>query len=83
MSEFKIALGAKVKDRITGFTGIVTGRREYLHGCRDYLVKSQELHSGAPIDVESFYEDDLEVLENGSSAPLGFARPGNGTATGR
>ena len=31
-------LGDKVKDRINGFTGIVTGRAEYLYGCVQVLV---------------------------------------------
>ena len=35
---FKIEMKEKVKDNITGFTGIVTGRAEYLTGCRQYLV---------------------------------------------
>ena len=34
-------LGKKVKDRVTGFTGIVTGKAEYLH-CNEiqYQVES-------------------------------------------
>lgn len=38
MSGFKIALGAKVKDSITGFSGVVTGRADYITGCRQYSV---------------------------------------------
>ena len=38
---FKIELGKTVKDSITGFKGIATGRVEYLTGCRQYLVASK------------------------------------------
>ena len=31
-------LGDKVKDRINGFAGVVTGRAEYLYGCVQVLV---------------------------------------------
>ena len=34
-----IEMEAKVTDRITGFTGTVVGRCEYLNGCISYLVK--------------------------------------------
>lgn len=49
---FKIEMEAKVKDRITGFAGIVTGRVEYLTGCRQYLIqprmKKNETRSPEP-----------------------------------
>ena len=36
---FKVKMGVKAKDRITGFKGVVTARAEYLTGCRQYLVQ--------------------------------------------
>jgi len=38
MGIFKIEMGKKVKDSITGFSGIVTARAEYITGCRQYTV---------------------------------------------
>ena len=35
----KTELGQKVKDSITGFAGIVTGRAEYITGCHQILVQ--------------------------------------------
>ncbi len=35
---FKIELGAKVTDHMTGFKGEVYGRAEYTTGCKQYLV---------------------------------------------
>ncbi len=34
-----IALGNKVKDKLTGFIGVVVSRIEYLNGCIQYGVK--------------------------------------------
>lgn len=34
-----IHLGDKVKDRITGFTGIATARCKYLNGCVQFCVE--------------------------------------------
>lgn len=39
MGSFTIELGATVKDTITGFKGVITGRCEYVTGCRTYLVQ--------------------------------------------
>lgn len=39
MSKFKIEMGRKVKDVITGFEGVVGGRAQYLTGCNQYLVQ--------------------------------------------
>ena len=36
MNKFKIRMGAKVTDKVSGFQGIVTGRAEYSTGCRQY-----------------------------------------------
>lgn len=59
---FKIELGSKVRDRVTGLEGIVVGRHEYLYGCRRYSVQPVELKDGKPVEGTSFDEDALEVL---------------------
>lgn len=38
--EQEIKLGNKVKDKITGFEGIATGRAEYLHAATSILVEA-------------------------------------------
>jgi hypothetical protein len=62
-------LGDRVKDRISGFTGIVTGKAHYLYGCTQCSIKPQGLHNGAPIDADWFDEPQLEVLEENALAP--------------
>jgi hypothetical protein len=60
---FKHALGSKVRDRVTGYTGIVIGQTSWLYGCRRYTVQSQEMKDGKPVDPLSFDEDALEIVE--------------------
>ena len=40
-----IALGQQVIDPLTGFTGIVTCRSEYLHGCVRLCVQPRSRHT--------------------------------------
>ena len=77
-----IKLGWKVKDYITGFTGIAISQTKYLHGCTQIGVRSEELHEGKPIDVQWFDEPRLEVVEKtpvfrseGSDPTPGGPRP--------
>jgi hypothetical protein len=60
----RVELGCKVKDLITGFEGIVTGRTLWLTGCVQFVVVSQELDKdGKRRDGEWFDEQRLKVLE--------------------
>jgi len=58
--DFKFDRGEEVKEVITGFTGIVIGRTEWLNGCKRYGVKPRELKDGKPIQEEWFDEQQLE-----------------------
>ena len=62
-AKYKLKLGSRVKDKITGFTGIIIGRTQWLHNCNTYLVKSETLKDEKPIDAQNFDEPQLEVLE--------------------
>jgi len=55
--------GDLVKDKITGFEGIVVARTEWLYQCVRISVQPQSLHDGKPIDCQTFDEEQLEVLE--------------------
>lgn len=65
MAQAKIALGAQVKDVITGFIGVVTGRCEWITGCIQYVVTPQKLNkeTSAPVPGEWFDEQRLKVLK--------------------
>jgi cellulase/cellobiase CelA1 len=62
-----IALGSKVRDNITGFTGIATGRTVWLYGCERICIEPQELKDGKPIDAAWFDDQRVELVEE--SAP--------------
>jgi len=58
MAEFKIELGKKVKDSITGFSGVVTGRADYITGCRQYCV-TPRVSQGKMVESNWIDEDRL------------------------
>ena len=56
--EKEIKLGVRIKDRVTGFEGIVTARVEYLNGCIQYCItpkmgedKEAKMPAGEYVDV--------------------------------
>ena len=65
MTNFKHKLGLLVKDKITGFEGILTSRTEYLTGCNRYAVQPRVLKEGNLIDACWFDEDQIEVTGQG------------------
>lgn len=46
MENFKIALESKVKDTVTGFTGIVTGRTQYVNSGNSYCLEGHVTDPG-------------------------------------
>jgi hypothetical protein len=56
-----IKLGSKVRDEITGFSGIITGFVTYLSGCDQALVVRKVTADGAFKDAQWFDEQRLEV----------------------
>jgi len=60
-SEFYYKLGAAVKDVVTGFKGTVTGRVEYLTGCRQYMVAPKMKDDGTLMEPRWYDEDRIKV----------------------
>ena len=60
----RIKLGNRVKDSITGFTGIVIGRNEWLYGCEQILIQPDKLKDGVPVKAEWFDEQRIVLLSN-------------------
>ncbi len=60
-----VELGDMVRDRLTGFTGIVVNQTEWLYGCVRCSVQSIDLHEGKPIALECFDYDQLVLVEKG------------------
>lgn len=58
-------IGKLVKDKVTGLTGIVTGRTTWLNGCARVIVQSRDLHDGKPIEAQWFDEPQVEIIGEG------------------
>lgn len=56
-------LGDKVKDVITGFTGIVIAKTKYINGCSRCGVQSTELgKDGLPTESIGFDDPQLRII---------------------
>lgn len=63
MAKQKVELGDVVKDKITGFVGVVISRTEWLNGCVRFMVQPEKLKDGKPRDAETFDLQQLEVVK--------------------
>lgn len=73
-----IKLGSKVRDSITGFSGIATARHEYLYGCIRITVTPDQLREGKPVEEQWFDEQRLSLVEEREPvvSPSSSARTG-------
>jgi len=67
-----IKLGSKVRDPITGLTGIAVVRSEWLWGCVRIGIQPNEIKDGKPVEETWFDENRLEVVvkEKGEKSKL-------------
>jgi len=65
----EIKLGQKVRDTITSMEGIAVARTVWLNGCVRIAVQSQHLKDGVPVELQTFDEPQLEVVQ-GEIEPL-------------
>ena len=75
-----IELGVTVKDIVSGFSGIVTARIEYLNGCIQYCVKAKaiknKMEDGVWLD-----ENQLDVVDKGILDKINSKKPEDGGST--
>lgn len=66
----RFELGSRVRDKVTGFTGIVNSRDEHLNHCWAYGVQSETLNkdSGATGALETFQSPRLLLVDDGLNA---------------
>lgn len=67
MSKFKYPLGAKAKDILTGFEGVIIGRGDYLTGCNTYNLKPKVDKDGKVQKGEWFDEGTIKIIGKGIS----------------
>lgn len=59
-----IKLGTKVRDKVTGVTGIAIARTEWLNGCARIVVQPQEVKDGKPVESTCVDEPQIEVVDD-------------------
>ncbi len=64
-----ICLGDEVEDTVSGFTGVVTCRSQYLHGCDRITVQPRIDKAGLLPSAQTFDEPRLRRTETGK---IGF-----------
>lgn len=71
-------LGDIVKDTITGFTGVLVAKTNWLHGCERLTIQPQELKDGKRTDSDTFDRLQCALVKRGafsSSSRTGGPRP--------
>lgn len=56
----KVILGQRVRDRVTGFEGVVIGRTEFLYATPRVWVDPGLMNDGKPIEASWFDEPRVE-----------------------
>ena len=71
----KIEIGQKVKDKLTGFTGLVTGRCEYITGCTQLLVQPPVKADGDFVESR-WLDEDRGVVVDAEKVSLAVSNAG-------
>jgi len=73
-----VKLGIRVRDNITGLTGIAVARTEWLHGCARVTIQPEELKDGKPVESYTVDEQQVELVktEKRRVSPLSSATAG-------
>ena len=61
----KFEIGEHIRDKISGYEGIVTARTEWYNGCWRYRLEPDHLNpeTGGLIEDETFDEEQLEKIK--------------------
>lgn len=60
--EFKFPLGVKAKDVLSGFTGTISYRVQYITGCDQYGLHPGMDKEGKLLDAQQFDESRIEII---------------------
>lgn len=66
-----INLGDRVKDSISGLSGVAVGITQYMYGCRHVCVRPEEVKDGKPIEGTWFDEPQLVVVDRAAIVRAG------------
>ena len=62
MSQFKFKLNLNVRDKVTGFKGMILGRTEYSTGCIQYGICPTELTKEGKFPEWTWLDEDRLVM---------------------
>ena len=62
----QISLGDRVKDKITGFTGIATAISDYIDGCQQVLINPPVKEDGSFVSGHWFDAERLAIVDKGA-----------------
>ena len=75
----KIELGNLAKDTVTGMTGIVVARTEWMNGCVRLTLQPREVKDGKAVEGGTFDLEQVEYIDEGvrksEKVPTGGDRP--------
>jgi hypothetical protein len=57
--------GDRVKDKVSGYAGIVVAEHRYLNGCVRLSVQSEKLVEGKPPEAQAFDVEQLVLVKGG------------------
>ncbi len=66
----KFNLGDRLKDTITGCTGIAVSRSEWLNGCIRYEIQNEEPKDGISVESQWFDESQLVLVKAKAWKPI-------------
>lgn len=63
-NDYIFGLGVRVKEKVTGFSGVITGRTQWLTNCNTYIVQPEGLkEDGTPKENHQFDESRLDLID--------------------
>jgi len=83
MKEKGMRIGDRVSHKINGFTGIVTGRTEYINGCVQFLVAPEKLDKDGKVMEGQWIDEQNVVLKVSGVLPDPFRTSAKATAGGQ
>lgn len=69
--------GLTMRDKITGFTGVVTGHVVYMTGCNQTLLAPKAKDGGDAVDARWYDDQRLEVVHGSVRIVLDNANAGS------
>lgn len=81
MPTFLYGLGKEAKDKVTGFKGVITGRSDFIAGCRQYCLTPPMKDDGTLPESKWMDEERLELT--GESVDVASTKTGGPTGSER